>query len=172
MLAKDRTARPPSASRSADALAALATRSEAGERGTCYRHIPPVPPVPVKHARWLAVAAAGILAASLLTLGIYLAANGLFDPPDVTPPTKGKGSKSTLPPSNRPDVTPPTKGKVIMPSLPSFDVKERAKKQQTDWAARLQLPVEVTNKVGMKLMLIPPAGEVLPQAYYLGKYEI
>jgi len=54
---------------------------------------------------------------------------------------------------------------------PTFDEKE-AKKQQEDWAAKLKLPVEATNKLGMKMILIPPAGEALPKAYYLGKYEV
>ena len=47
-----------------------------------------------------------------------------------------------------------------------------AKKQQEDWAAKLKLPVEATNKIGMKLILIPPAGAALPKPYYLGKYEV
>src|SRR2546429_6708321 len=46
-----------------------------------------------------------------------------------------------------------------------------AKKQQEDWAAKLKLPVEATNKIGMKLILIPPAGAALPKPYYLGEYE-
>ena len=50
--------------------------------------------------------------------------------------------------------------------------EKKTQKLQADWAAKLQLPVEATNKIGMKLMLIPPAGEALPQAYYLGKYEV
>ena len=54
--------------------------------------------------------------------------------------------------------------------LPTFSEKE-AKKLQEDWATKLQLPVEATNKIGMKLILIPPAGKAL-QAYYLGKYEV
>ena len=47
-----------------------------------------------------------------------------------------------------------------------------AKKQQEEWAAKLKLPVEATNKIGMKMILIPPAGAALPKAYYLGKYEV
>ena len=35
------------------------------------------------------------------------------------------------------------------------------------------MPVEEKSKVvGIKMMLIPLAGEALPQAYYLGKYEV
>ncbi len=51
-----------------------------------------------------------------------------------------------------------------------------AKKQQDDWAAKLKVPVEAENKIGMKLRLIPPAGAALPllpqKAFYLGKYEV
>ncbi len=46
------------------------------------------------------------------------------------------------------------------------------KKQQEDWAAKLKLPVETANKLGMKLILIPPAGAAFPKPYYLGKYEV
>ena len=47
-----------------------------------------------------------------------------------------------------------------------------AKKLQDDWAAKLKLPVEATNKIGMKLILIPPAGGGAEGLYYLGKYEV
>ena len=50
--------------------------------------------------------------------------------------------------------------------------EKEAKKQQEEWAAKLKLPVEATNKIGMKMILIPPAGAALPKAYYLGKYEV
>ena len=63
----------------------------------------------------------------------------------------------------------PEKPPVYVPL--TFDEKE-AKKQQEDWAAKLKLPVEATNKIGMKMILIPPAGAALPKAYYLGKYEV
>jgi hypothetical protein len=56
-------------------------------------------------------------------------------------------------------------------TAPTIDEKE-AKKQQEEWAAKLKLPVEATNKLGMKLILIPPAGPGVPKAYYLGKYEV
>ena len=54
---------------------------------------------------------------------------------------------------------------------PTFDEKE-AKKQQDDWAAKLKLPVEAENKIGMKMILIPPTGAALSKAYYLGKFEV
>jgi len=47
-----------------------------------------------------------------------------------------------------------------------------AKKLQEDWAAKLKLPVEATNKIGMKMILIPPADDALSKAYYLGKFEV
>ena len=58
------------------------------------------------------------------------------------------------------------------PFVPLNLAEKEAKKLQEDTAAKLQLPVEATNKIGMKLLLIPPAGAALPQAYYLGKYEV
>jgi formylglycine-generating enzyme required for sulfatase activity len=53
----------------------------------------------------------------------------------------------------------------------TVDEKE-AKRQQEEWATKLKLPVEATNKIGMKMILIPPAGAALPKPYYLGKYEV
>jgi len=41
------------------------------------------------------------------------------------------------------------------PAIPPFDA-ERAKKHQDDWAAYLKVPVEYTNSIGMKFILIPP----------------
>ncbi len=49
---------------------------------------------------------------------------------------------------------------------------QEAKKLQTDRAAKLKLPVEATSKMGIRLILIPPAGAALPEPYYLGKYEV
>ena len=39
------------------------------------------------------------------------------------------------------------------------------------WAKKLKLPVETTNRLGIKLVLIPP-GSLVDHAYYLGKYEV
>ena len=76
------------------------------------------------------------------------------------------GEKSFPPPKEK---TLPTTPPPVVPVSPA---EKEAKKLQEDWAAKLKLPVEATNKIGMKLMLIPPAGEAMPQAYYLGKYEV
>ena len=131
--------------------------------------------------RWSGFVAAGILAATGVALAGYFAANELFNRPDDAPLAQEKDSRSTLPPVNPPDTKqPPTKGKDGEPTLPAFDEQERAKKlqadwakkRQADWAAKLQLPVETTNKIGMKLMLIPPTAEAFSQAYYLGKFEV
>jgi serine/threonine-protein kinase len=63
-----------------------------------------------------------------------------------------------------------------------FDAKQ-ARNLQDRWARQLGVPVEMTNAVGMKLVLIPP-GEVtmgeggdahkvtITKAFYLGKYEV
>jgi sulfatase modifying factor 1 len=50
--------------------------------------------------------------------------------------------------------------------------EQEAKKLQADWAAKSKLPVEATSKMGVRLILIPPAGAALPEPYYLGKYEV
>jgi eukaryotic-like serine/threonine-protein kinase len=63
--------------------------------------------------------------------------------------------------------------KVNPPRLVPLTVEEKeAKKLQADWAEKLRLPLEAENTIGMKLILIPPAGAALPTAYYLGKYEV
>ena len=64
--------------------------------------------------------------------------------------------------------------RIVVPAIADVPPREEeeAKKQQDDWAAKLKLPVEATNKLGMKMILIPPAGTALPKAYYLGKYEV
>ena len=46
-----------------------------------------------------------------------------------------------------------------------------ARKAQEDAAAKLKLPLEAENKIGMKLRLIPP-GDGVAKAFYLGKYEV
>jgi formylglycine-generating enzyme required for sulfatase activity len=74
--------------------------------------------------------------------------------------------------------SPPTSGDKPPPQpagpkqrAPTLD-ESAAKKQQEDCAAKLKLPVEETNKLGMKLILIPPADAALPKPYYLGKFEV
>ncbi len=67
-------------------------------------------------------------------------------------------------------------------AIAPFDDKE-AKEHQEAWAKHLGVPVEMTNEIGMKLVLIPP-GEVtmgegddvhkvtITKPFYLGKYEV
>ena len=78
------------------------------------------------------------------------------------------------------------------PTVAPFDAK-KAKEHQEAWARHLGLPAELTNSIGMKLVLIPPgefmmgspdsdteaAGEEKPQhrvrisqLFYLGKYLV
>jgi formylglycine-generating enzyme required for sulfatase activity/serine/threonine protein kinase len=63
-----------------------------------------------------------------------------------------------------------------------FDAKQ-ARKYQDRWARYLGVPVEMTNSIGMKLLLVPPGefmmGEggdahkvTITKAFYLGKYEV
>ncbi len=83
----------------------------------------------------------------------------------VVDPKSKKDPIVKVEPKKADPVNPPT----FVP--PTFEERE-AKKQQEEWAAKLKLPVEATNKLGMKMILIPPAGAALPKAYYLGKYEV
>lgn len=64
--------------------------------------------------------------------------------------------------------TPPN---VLTVQAQALDVTQ-AQGLQAAFARRLGVPVESTNKTGMKLILIPPQGEESPTAYYLGKYEV
>ena len=41
------------------------------------------------------------------------------------------------------------------PAVAPFDAK-KAKEHQAAWAKHLGVPVEITNSIGMKLVLIPP----------------
>ena len=67
-------------------------------------------------------------------------------------------------------------------AIAPFDDKE-AKEHQEAWAKHLGVPVEMTNEIGMKLVLIPPGeftmGEgddvhkvTITKPFYLGKYEV
>jgi formylglycine-generating enzyme required for sulfatase activity len=71
------------------------------------------------------------------------------------------------------DGVPPDKPVVAVPALAVVPFGEAmARRHQEAWADYLRIPVEVENKVGMKLVLIPPSGEKVPRAYYMGKYEV
>ena len=69
-----------------------------------------------------------------------------------------------------------------LPAVAPFDEK-KAKEHQAAWAKHLGVPVEITNSIGMKLVLIPPGeftmGEggdthkvKITKPFYLGKYEV
>ena len=66
------------------------------------------------------------------------------------------------------------------PAIAPFDAAH-AKKHQEEWAAHLKVPVETTNSVGMKMIVIPPGefnmghGQVevtLTRPFRIGKYEV
>jgi formylglycine-generating enzyme required for sulfatase activity len=52
-----------------------------------------------------------------------------------------------------------------------MDAKEAAKRQ-ADWAAKLKVEPETKSATGVRMVLIPPAGEALPDPYWIGKYEV
>ncbi|MGA2035202.1 MAG: SUMF1/EgtB/PvdO family nonheme iron enzyme, partial [Thermoguttaceae bacterium] len=74
------------------------------------------------------------------------------------------------------------KSEIPPPALAPFDA-QKAKEHQEAWASYLGVPVEMTNSIGMELVLIPPGeftmgegGEAhkvtITSAFYLGKYEV
>jgi len=74
-----------------------------------------------------------------------------------TTPTTGTQATSGIQPS--PFTGPDGKWKLPpgspLPAVAPFDAT-KAKEYQTEWAKHLGVPVELTNSIGMKLMLIPP----------------
>jgi formylglycine-generating enzyme required for sulfatase activity/serine/threonine protein kinase len=99
----------------------------------------------------------------------------------VSPPLppgegRGEGASSTTSPILNPQSPAPP------PAVAPF-VEKTAKEHQEIWAKHLGLPVEMTNAIGMKLVLIPPGeftmGEgpgahraQISQPFYLGKYPV
>jgi dienelactone hydrolase len=103
----------------------------------------------------------------------FLARPGYLKGPPTVGPRPGKELDEVKKPLDPKDLPAPKEKSALQRAAvtPTFSAEE-AKKQQEDWAAKLKLPVEATNKIGMKLILIPPAGAALPKPYYLGKYEV
>jgi len=69
----------------------------------------------------------------------------------------------------------------LMPALPDnkppgcappTQQEKDARKLQSDWAARLKMDRETTTQTGIVMVLIPPAGDVLPRPYLIGKFEV
>ncbi|MCE9531962.1 MAG: SUMF1/EgtB/PvdO family nonheme iron enzyme [Planctomycetes bacterium] len=136
-----------------------------------------------KSRRWLFVGLAGILAIVTAVIIIKITNKDgsvtelkVPDGSKVEVVDKGK-TTVVVDPKPKKDPIAKVEPKKIDPvnplpfELPTYDEKE-AKKQQEEWATKLKMPVEATSKIGMKMMLIPPAGEALPKAYLLGKYEV
>src|SRR5262249_34481289 len=122
----------------------------------------------------------------------FLVKYGYLEGPPIVKPRPGKELyevKKPLDPQDLPELkinspqqqkanalqreteSPPQKA-VPTPDESAAKRQQAAKKQQEDWAAKLKLPVETTNKLGIQLILIPPADAALPKPYYLGKYEV
>ena len=51
------------------------------------------------------------------------------------------------------------------------DPADDAKKFQTEWAAKLKLPVELKSPTGIEMVVIPP-GEGIDKPFLMGKYEV
>lgn len=109
----------------------------------------------------------------------FLAQNGYLQGPPTVEPRPGKELDEVKKPLDSKDL-PAQKDKALPKQADNLPPKRAgvtvdesaAKKQQADCAAKLNLPVETMNKLGIKLILIPPASSALPKPYYLGKYEV
>ncbi len=93
------------------------------------------------------------------------------------------GKDKTLSNETQPRASPPEQERPLQANIP-FDAQQARKHQET-WAEYLRLQVEMTNIIGMKLVLIPPGhyvpappgdGELselnVPAPFYLGMYEV
>lgn len=111
----------------------------------------------------------------------FLARYGYLEGPPTVEPRSGKweldeikepdptGTRADSPsPQASENKSPPRPAAVTPPTVD----ESAAKKRQADCAAKTNLPVETTNKLGIKLILIPPTGAALSKPYYLGKYEV
>jgi formylglycine-generating enzyme required for sulfatase activity len=67
---------------------------------------------------------------------------------------------------------PPEKKPAVAKYVPVKMDPEEAKKQQADWAVKLNTKSETKTALGIAMVLIPPAGEALPKPYWIGKYEV
>ena len=67
---------------------------------------------------------------------------------------------------------PPSQNAIAPKYVPVKWEEKEAKKQQSDWAAKLKVEVETKTPSGIVMVLIPPAGAALPKPYWLGKYEV
>jgi formylglycine-generating enzyme required for sulfatase activity len=116
-------------------------------------------------------------------------------PPPLEKPTDGDAPPKPLPRSPKPDTPPePLEHKPIEPPplvVAPFSA-EVARQHQEAWAKHLGLVLEVTNSIGMKLVLLPPGEFVMgspvsetdrgddedqhprriTKAFYLGIYEV
>jgi formylglycine-generating enzyme required for sulfatase activity len=107
--------------------------------------------------RGLAIAAAGAAAVLLLAVVIYVKTDGGTVKIELSDPTanvevKVDGKQRAQPKQSGKTESPP-------PAIAPFDAAT-AKQRQAAWAKHLGVPVEITNSIGMKLVLIPP-GEFL-----------
>jgi formylglycine-generating enzyme required for sulfatase activity len=80
------------------------------------------------------------------------APNPQVPPPTSNPPSPTPDSTSPVPPAV-PVARPPSP--IPSPAAAPFEAA-KAKEHQAAWAEYLGLPVETTNSIGMKLVLIPP----------------
>ena len=160
--AKDPDDRYQSAREVADVLADCEAQLKANAKLKDYCRIPRSKPQ--RSGRWKWVAAAAVLLLPVIALAVteFAGVTHLFR----EQPTPGLNK-----PGNEPGPNLQAKQETPPLAIAPFNAA-KAKEHQEAWAKHLGVPVEATNKIGMKLTLIPPAGQALPKAYYLGKYEV
>jgi len=183
LMAKDRDQRPGSAEEVAEALAAIEKPANSGgtsggdstapARATGSLNKP-------RSRRLLFAGLAGVFAivAAFIVVKLSNKDGAVTDlkVPDESKVEVTQNGKvvATVDPDKKKDSIVEVEPKKVDPPpfVPSTPEEKEAKKQQEEWATKLKLPVEAENKIGMKMILIPPAGPALPKAYYLGKYEV
>ena len=158
-----------------DAKAALSTAPwplSAGKSAVRTQEMPSdaAPDAPVRktaRARFimLAICLLGVLA---LLGGIYYAVSDKGTN-KIKPEDEAAGQRQD--PQTVPDEEKAVAGGEPRLAAAPFNAAQ-AKSHQEAWAKYLGVPLEYPNTIGLKLTLIPPAGEELPKAYYLGKYEV
>jgi sulfatase modifying factor 1 len=130
-------------------------------------------------------------------IGVFVLFISMMSPGDAEPVASNTPPVVTSPiipspkPAPRPTPPPPTASNKTLPAkvaaapplaVAPFDAAQATAHQQA-WSKYLGVPVEYTNSIGMKFMLIPPgkfimgpktsnSTVIISKPFYLGKYEV
>jgi len=134
---------------------------------------PAAQPAPTGWKKWVATAALLLLILALAVMELAGVTHWFRGQRPTPTPIQPVGDPKPLLHVLKQE-TPPkvlAKQETSPPAVAPFDAAN-ARELQEACTKNLGVPVETTNEIGMKLILIPPAGAALPRAYYLGKYEV